>query len=342
MKNKIDNDKQEDGIIDLALRPSHWDEYVGQKKIKKNLKTILDAAKKRGEVSDHILLYGQAGLGKTTLAYLIAREMSANLKITSGPALEKMGDLAAILSNLEKGDVLFIDEAHRLNRAIEEVLYPALENRKLHLIVGKGPGARTLAIDLPPFTLIAATTRANLLSGPLRSRFGATFKLDYYEIPDIEAILKRSAKLLNLEIDPVALNIIARASRFTPRTANRLLRRVRDFADVNDATVVTEDIAKKTLEMLEVDSLGLEPTDRQLLLTIIEKFKGGPVGIQTLSAALNDDSGIIEDVYEPYLMSIGLLVRTPAGRMVTPEAYKHLGINPALSEKYGTRNPKRR
>jgi Holliday junction DNA helicase RuvB len=326
MKNKIDNNKQEDGIIDLALRPSHWDEYVGQKKIKKNLKTILDAAKKRGEVSDHLLLYGQAGLGKTTLAYLIAREMSANLKITSGPALEKMGDLAAILSNLEKGDVLFIDEAHRLNRAIEEVLYPALENRKLHLIVGKGPGARTLAIDLPPFTLIAATTRANLLSGPLRSRFGATFKLDYYEIPDIEAILKRSAKLLNLEIDPVALNIIARASRFTPRTANRLLRRVRDFADVNDATVVTEDIAKQTLEMLEVDSLGLEPTDRQLLLTIIEKFKGGPVGIQTLSAALNDDSGIIEDVYEPYLMSIGLLVRTPAGRMVTPEAYKHLGV----------------
>ncbi len=318
--------KKEDEVIDLALRPSSWNDYVGQHKIKKNLKTILDAAKKREEVSDHLLLYGQAGLGKTTLAYLIAREMAANLKITSGPALEKMGDLAAILSNLEKGDVLFIDEAHRLNRAIEEVLYPALENRKLHLIVGKGAGARTLSIDLPPFTLIAATTRANLLSGPLRSRFGATFKLDYYEIPDIEAIVSRSAKLLNLEIDPVALNVIARASRFTLRTANRLLRRVRDFADVNDAATVTEDIAKQTLEMLEVDNLGLEPTDRQLLLTIIEKFKGGPVGIQTLSAALNDDSGIIEDVYEPYLMSVGLLVRTPAGRVATPEAYKHLGV----------------
>ena len=325
--------KKEDEVIDLALRPSHWDDYVGQRKIKKHLKTILDAAKKRGEVSDHLLLYGQAGLGKTTLAYLIAKEMDANLKITSGPALEKMGDLAAILSNLEKGDVLFIDEAHRLNHMIEEVLYPALENRKLHLIVGKGAGARTLAIDLPPFTLIAATTRANLLSGPLRSRFGATFKLDYYEIPDIETIVQRSAKLLNLEIEPIALNMIAKASRFTPRTANRLLRRVRDFADVNEAAKVTEDIAKQTLEMLEVDNLGLEPTDRQLLLTIIEKFKGGPVGIQTLSAALNDDSGIIEDVYEPYLMSVGLLVRTPGGRMVTPEAYKHLGIkNPKEGE----------
>jgi holliday junction DNA helicase RuvB len=325
MNTKKNTDKKNDEVVDLALRPCVWEEYVGQHKIKINLKTILDAAKKRGEVSDHLLFYGQAGLGKTTLAYLVAKEMSSNLKITSGPALEKMGDLASILSNLEKGDLLFIDEAHRLNRSIEEVLYPALENRKLHLVVGKGVGARTLTIDLPPFTLVAATTQANLLSGPLRSRFGASFKLDYYKVPDIEAIIKRSAKLLNLDIDDKALKIIAEASRFTPRTANRLLRRARDFADVNDISKINEDIAKQTLEMLEVDNLGLEPTDRELLSVIIEKFKGGPVGIQTLSAALNDNSGIIEEVYEPYLMSIGLLSRTPAGRVVTLKAYEHLG-----------------
>lgn len=323
---KIFNKKEEDVIVDLALRPTAWQDYVGQDKAKKNLKVILDASKKRGESSDHLLFYGQAGLGKTTLAYLVAKEMNANLKVTSGPALEKTGDLAAILTNLEKGDILFIDEAHRLNRMIEEVLYPALESRKLHLIVGKGPGARTLSIDLPPFTLVAATTRANLLSGPLRSRFGATFKLDYYEPVDIEAIVRRSAKLLNLKIDDKAIVVIAAAARFTPRTANRLLRRVRDYAEVNNLGVVDEAAAKNTLEMLEVDNLGLEPTDRQLLSIIIEKFHGGPVGIQTLAAALSDDQGIIEEVYEPYLMKIGLLNRTPAGRMATPEAYQHLGI----------------
>jgi len=321
--------KEEDTHIDLALRPSNWQDYIGQEKIKKNLRVILDAATKRGESCDHLLLYGQAGLGKTTLAYLVAKEMNANLKITSGPTLEKMGDLAAILSNLEKGDVLFIDEAHRLNHQIEEVLYPALENRKLHLIIGKGPGARTFSLDLPPFTLIAATTRANLLSGPLRSRFGASFKLDYYTVPDIEAILERSAKLLGVSAEPAALKAIAKASRFTPRTANRLLKRSRDYSEVNDLGAITEDAAKKTLEMLEVDHLGLEPTDRQLLVTIIEKFHGGPVGIQTLAAALNDDRGIIEDVYEPYLMSIGLLNRTPAGRRVTAEGYQHLGYKMA-------------
>lgn len=316
---------EEDTHIDLALRPTAWSDYVGQEKVKKNLRVILDASMKRGEPCDHLLFYGQAGLGKTTLAHLVAREMSASVKVTSGPTLEKMGDLAAILSNLEKGEILFIDEAHRLNRQIEEVLYPALESRKLHLVVGKGPGARTLSLDLPPFTLIAATTRANLLSGPLRSRFGASFKLDYYDVSDIEAIIKRSARLLGVKITDGAVSMIARASRFTPRAANRLLKRVRDYSDVNNLEVIDEEAAKATLGMLEIDHLGLEPTDRQLLSAIIEKFHGGPVGIQTLAAALNDDRGIIEDVYEPYLMSIGLLNRTPAGRLVTPEAYRHLG-----------------
>ncbi len=323
---KVIAKNEEDVNIDLALRPTRWEEYVGQEKAKKNLRVILDAAKKRRESSDHLLFYGQAGLGKTTLAYLVAKEMDANLKVTSGPALEKAGDLAAILTNLEKGDILFIDEAHRLNRMIEEVLYPALESRKLHLIVGKGPSARSLSLDLPPFTLIAATTRANLLSGPLRSRFGASFKLDYYETADIGAIVRRSAKLLGMKIDEPAVFLIAQSSRFTPRSANRLLKRVRDYAEVNNIKLINEETARKTLEMLEIDNLGLEPTDRQLLSIIIEKFHGGPVGVQTLAAALSDDRGIIEDVYEPYLMKIGLLVRTPAGRLVTPAAYKHLGF----------------
>ncbi|MDP1718930.1 MAG: Holliday junction branch migration DNA helicase RuvB [bacterium] len=314
--------------IDSILRPSSWADYVGQEKTKNNLHVILEAAKKRGEACDHLLFYGQAGLGKTTLAHLVAKELGANIKITSGPALEKMGDLAAVLTNLEKNDVLFIDEAHRLNKSIEEVLYPAMEARKLHLIVGKGPAARMLSLDLPAFTLIAATTRPSLLSGPLRSRFGASFKLDYYETPDIEAIIKRSAKVLNLEIAPEAVRVIAGASRFTPRVANRLLKRARDYSEVHSAGAIDADVANKTLEMLEVDKLGLEPQDRRLLETIIKKFKGGPVGAATLAAALNDDRGNVEDVYEPYLMSIGLLARTPSGRVVTADAYKHLGIAP--------------
>lgn len=322
---KIISKPDENSHIDLALRPTTWADYVGQEKVKKNLLIILEAAKKRSESCDHLLFYGQAGLGKTTLANLVSKEMGAHMKITSGPTLEKMGDLAAILSNLEKGEVLFIDEAHRLNHQIEEVLYPALESRKLHLVVGKGPGARTFSLDLPPFTLIAATTRANLLSGPLRSRFGASFKLDYYTNEDIGTIIKRSAKLLNIDIDSEAIVILARASRFTPRVANRLLKRVRDYVEVNNVQKVDVAAAKATMEMLEIDDLGLEPTDRQLLRAIIEKFHGGPVGIQTLAAALNDDRGIIEDVYEPYLMSIGLLNRTPAGRRVTAAGYKHLG-----------------
>ncbi len=322
---KENGDPIDDRAIDLILRPGSWDEYVGQEKVKKNLKVILQAAMQRGESCDHLLFFGQAGLGKTTLANLVARELGANLKITSGPAIEKMGDLAAVLTNLSKGDVLFVDEIHRLNRLIEEVLYPAMESRKLHLIVGKGPGARTVTLDLPPFTLIAATTRPNLISAPLRSRFGATFKLDYYEQPDIEQIVKRSAKMLDLKITDEALQIIAQASRFTPRTANRLLRRVRDYAQVHDQEIVDEASAKGTLEMLEIDHLGLEPHDRRILEVLIDKFHGGPVGLSTLAAAFNEDKGTIEDVYEPYLMSIGLIVRTPAGRRATEKAYEHLG-----------------
>ncbi len=314
----------DDIAVDLILRPSTWDDYVGQEKAKRNLKIILEAALKRGESCDHLLFHGQAGLGKTTLAHLVAKELGGTLKITSGPALEKMADLAAVLTNLNKGDVLFIDEVHRLNHLIEEVLYPAMETRKLHLIVGKGPAARTLSLDLPPFTIIAATTRPNLLSAPLRSRFGATFKLDYYDISDIEAIVLRSAKLLNLGVDKSAVGLIARASRYTPRVANRLLRRARDYAQVHGTGIVDESIANKTLDLLEIDELGLDPHDRKILEIIIDKYHGGPVGVASLAAALNEDKGIIEDVYEPYLMSIGLLTRTPGGRKVTLDAYTHL------------------
>jgi len=312
--------------IDTILRPVDWDDYVGQAKIKRNLKIILSAAKKRNEACDHLLFYGQAGLGKTTLAYLTAKYMGFNLKTTSGPALEKMGDLAAVLSNLEDREVLFIDEAHRLNKSIEEVLYPAMESRKLHLIIGKGPGARTVALDLPPFTIIAATTRPHLLSGPLRSRFGASFKLDFYELEDIEAILKRSAELLGLKIDSDAISVLGKAARFTPRVANRLLKRVRDYAEVSDFKMVNADVVRKTLDLLEIDERGLEPMDRRLLETIIQKFRGGPVGLNSLAASLNDDTGNIEEVYEPYLLSIGFLQRTASGRLATIPAYQHLQI----------------
>ncbi|PIR88579.1 MAG: Holliday junction branch migration DNA helicase RuvB [Candidatus Harrisonbacteria bacterium CG10_big_fil_rev_8_21_14_0_10_44_23] len=313
-----------DQAVDQVLRPQNWDDYVGQAKVKQNLRIIIDAAKKREESCDHLLFFGQAGLGKTTLANLVAGELGANLKTTSGPALEKMGDLAAVLTNLNKGDVLFIDEVHRLNRMIEEVLYPAMEMRKLHLIVGKGPGARTLSLDLPPFTLVAATTRPNLLSSPLRSRFGASFKLDYYQTQDIEDILKRNAKLLNLNVDEKAISLIAKASRATPRVANRLLRRVRDYAQVHNHDPITEEAAKKTLELLEVDELGLDPHDRRVLEVIAQKFNYGPVGLGSLAAALNEDKSILEDVYEPYLISIGMLMRTPAGRRITEDAIEHL------------------
>jgi len=318
---------KEDITVDQALRPLRWEEYFGQDKIKKNLRIIIEAAQKRSEAMDHILLCGQAGLGKTTLAYLVGKEMGANVKTTSGPALEKLGDMAAILSNLEAGEVLFIDEAHRINRLIEEVLYPAMESRKLHLIVGKGPTARSFSIDLPPFTLIAATTRENLLSQPLRSRFGAIFRLDYYGLEDIKAILKRSAEILGVKMSPEAVEILSKASRATPRVVNRLLRRARDYSEVHGVPVVDDKIARKTLEFLDIDEAGLEPQDKRLLEVIINKFGGGPVGVGTLAAALNEDRGAIEDIYEPYLMTLGFLKRTSSGRLALPAAYEHLGLN---------------
>lgn len=326
MQTKPPKIAQEDPSLELTLRPSNWNDYIGQEKVKTNLKMIIEAARQRGENCDHILFYGQAGLGKTTLAYIIGKEMQVNVKATSGPALEKAGDVAAILTNLEPHEILFIDEAHRINKLIEEVLYPALESRKLHLIVGKGPSARTLTLDLPPFTVIAATTKANLLSGPLRSRFGATFRLDYYNVEDIEKIIKRSASLLKTEITPEATKKLAKASRFTPRVANRLLKRSRDYAQIHQNKIIDETAVKNTLEMLEIDDLGLEYADRQLLEIIIKKFNGGPVGLKALAASMNEEMGTIEDVYEPFLMSLGLLQRTSIGRVAHETAYKHLKI----------------
>ncbi len=326
MSENNSNFAKEDITIDQALRPLRWEEYFGQDKIKNNLKIIIEAALKRKEPMDHVLFCGQAGLGKTTLAYLVGKELGANVKTTSGPALEKLGDMAAILSNLEPGEVLFIDEVHRINRLIEEVLYPAMESRKLHLVVGKGPTARSFSIDLPPFTLVAATTRENLLSQPLRSRFGAIFRLDYYNLDNIKAILKRSAEILGTKITPEAIEILSKASRATPRVVNRLLKRARDYSEVHAQAVIDEKVAKKTLEMIDIDEAGLEPQDKRLLEIIIEKFGGGPVGLGTLAAALNEDKGAIEDIYEPYLMTLGFLKRTPGGRVVLPAAYEHLGI----------------
>jgi len=316
----------DDPNLDLSLRPRTWDEYIGQEKIKKNLTLIIGAAKKRGESPDHLLFYGQAGLGKTTLAYLIGKEMGAPVKTTTGPTLEKAGDIAALLSNIEPNEILFIDEAHRINKMAEEILYPALESRKLHLIVGKGSSARTFSLDIPPFTVIAATTKVSMLSGPLRSRFGATFKLDFYKNEDIEKIIKRSAKILGAGISDEAVKIIAKASRFTPRTANRLLKRARDYAEVYEDGKITEESAKRILDLLEIDSLGLEEEDRRLLEIIIKNFNGGPVGLKALSAALSEEASTIEDIYEPFLMGLGLLERTSLGRIATKEAYKHLYI----------------
>ena len=326
--NKHQNNKSaaEDQMLELTLRPRQWKDYVGQEKLKSNLKLMMEAAKQRKEVCDHILFYGQPGLGKTTLAYLLAQEMGTTIKITSGPALEKTGDVAALLTNLEPYEILFIDEAHRMNKSIEETFYPALEGRKLNLIIGKGPSARTLSLDLPPFTLIAATTKVNLLSSPLRSRFGATFKLDYYKTEDIEQIIQRSSKLLKMKITSEAVKKLATSSRFTPRTANRLLKRCRDYSQVHNKNVINEDVVEKTMQMLEIDELGLELADRYLLEIIIKKFNGGPVGLKAMGAALNEEIGTIEDVYEPFLMSVGFLHRTPAGRIVTPAGYQHLKL----------------
>lgn len=318
--------KNDDSHLDKTLRPKEWKEYVGQEHLKKNLLILLQASKKRKEPVEHVLLHGPAGLGKTTLAHLIAREMNTNIRITSGPAIERVGDLASILTNLTPGDILFIDEAHRLNKLIEEILYPAMESRTLDIVIGKGPSARTLQLELPPFTLIAATTRIGLLSSPLRSRFGATFRLNFYTEPEIQEIIKRSAKLLNIHAEPEGLSKIAMSSRSTPRIANRLLKRVRDYAEVHGTGVITKDTAEKTLRLLEIDEKGLEPGDRKLLETVIKKFRGGPVGIRSLAAASSEEEDTIEEVYEPYLLQLGFLERTSKGRMATPAAYRHLGF----------------
>lgn len=318
--------QEEDQNLDITLRPLSFNEYIGQEKVKKNLNILIEAAKQRNEPIDHILLYGGSGLGKTTLAYIIAKELKTNIKITSGPAIEKIGDLASILSNLQEGDVLFFDEAHRLNKLIEEILYPAMEEFKLDIIIGKGPSARTLQLQLPKFTLIAATTRVGMLSSPLRNRFGATYQLNFYTPKDIEQILQRSAKILRIDSKPNGLELIASRARFTPRVANRLLKRVRDYAQVKGQGIITEDIAKEALAMLEIDDMGLEPADRNILKAIIEKFDGGPVGLDSIAAATSEEKDAISDIYEPYLMQIGFMTRTPKGRIATKAAYKHLNI----------------
>lgn len=316
----------DDQVLDQALRPSRFDEYIGQERIKENLKIIIGAAQKRKEPIEHLLLHGPSGLGKTTLAYLIAKELGANIKITSGTALEKAGDVGSILTGLSDGDVLFIDEVHRLNKTIEEVIYPAMENFKLDIIIGKGNSAKTLQIDLPKFTLIAATTKISLLSAPFRSRFGVNLKLDFYKDFEIEKIIARSASLLKIAIDPEAAAIIAKSSRATPRVANRLLKRVRDFVQIKDLPAINIALANESLKMLEIDNCGLEETDRKILLTIADKFSGGPVGLKSIAAAISEEEGTIEDVYEPYLMQLGFLDRTPKGRIVTPNGLKHLGL----------------
>lgn len=313
--------------LDQTLRPSVWDEYVGQKTIKDNLKILLTAAKQRGHTPEHLLFYGPPGLGKTTLAHLIAKETGSQIRSTSGPAIEKVGDLASILTNLSPGDILFIDEIHRLNKMIEEVLYPAMESGVLDIIIGKGPSARTIELDLPSFTLIAATTRISLLSSPLRSRFsGGTFRLEFYTEDDIKKIVGRSAKILNAPIEEGAITEIAKRSRFTPRTANFLLKRCRDFAQVNEGEL-GKAAAEEALHLLGVDDLGLNNIDRSILETIIAKFGGGPVGLKTIAAALAEEEETIEEVNEPYLMQSGLLERTPRGRLATNKAYRHLGYD---------------
>jgi len=323
---KVKTFANDDKFIDSVLRPKSWPDYIGQEKIKKGLNLILTAAKKRNEPTDHLLFYGPAGLGKTTLATLVAKEMRADLKTTTGPALQKLGDLAAILSNLENQDILFIDEAHRISRPVEEMLYPAMELRKFSLVVGKGMASRVISIDLPAFTLVAATTRPNLLSNPLRSRFGAIFRFDYYNLDEIKTIIERSANLMKIKLSSDAILILAKASRFTPRVANRLLKRARDFSEVNDLKTIDTDVALETLKLLEVDSLGLESCERCLLEAIIKKFNNRPVGVNTLAAVLSEERGTIEEIYEPYLMKIGFLQRTPLGRIVTEAAYKHLNL----------------
>jgi len=318
--------REEDTEIEYSLRPRRISEYIGQSKIKDSLSVFIEAARGRGDSLDHVLLFGPPGLGKTTLAHIIANEMNVSIRVTSGPAIERPGDLAAILTNLSQGDVLFIDEIHRLNRSVEEILYPAMEDYALDIIIGKGPSARSLRIDLPRFTLIGATTRAGLLTSPLRDRFGVICRLEFYDTAELREIISRAARILDVEINGDGAVEIARRSRGTPRVANRLLKRVRDYAQVRAEGKITREVAEEGLSMLEVDRLGLDLTDRRLLLTMIEKFGGGPVGLDTISAATSEETETIEDVYEPYLLQLGFINRTPRGRTVTPLAYRHLGI----------------
>ena len=319
---------EEDKKIEGTLRPQYLKDYIGQEKIKSTLKIFIDAAKSRGEALDHVLFYGPPGLGKTTLCGIIANEMGVNLKVTSGP-IEKPGEMAAILNNLQEGDVLFVDEIHRLNRQVEEVLYPAMEDFAIDIMLGKDSSARSIRLDLPKFTLVGATTRVGLLTAPLRDRFGVIQRLEFYTPEELCVIVKRSAKVLGVEIDEEGAFEIARRSRGTPRLANRLLKRVRDFAQVKYDGVITRHVADFALDILDVDKLGLDNNDRTLLLTLIQKFSGGPVGLETLAASIGEDSGTLEDVYEPYLLMNGLIMRTPRGRMATDLAYKHLGLDAA-------------
>ncbi|MBZ2173977.1 Holliday junction branch migration DNA helicase RuvB [Schnuerera sp. xch1] len=318
--------QEEDISNEVTLRPKWIDEYIGQDKVKEKLRIFITAAKERKEPLDHVLLFGPPGLGKTTLAHIIANEMGVNARITSGPAIEKPGDLASILTNLGEEDVLFIDEIHRLNRSVEEILYPAMEDYALDIIIGKGPSARSVRLDLSKFTLIGATTRAGLLTSPLRDRFGVMLNLELYDNDNLQKIIKRSASILNIKIDDEGAMEIAKRSRGTPRIANRLLKRVRDYAQVKEDGIITYDVAKKGLRILDIDNLGLDDVDRKLILTMIENFNGGPVGIDTLSAATGEERNTIEDVYEPYLLQISFLNRTPRGRVVTKKAYDHFKI----------------
>ena len=312
--------------MEITLRPKRFVEYIGQERLKANLKLAIDAAKIRNEPIDHVLLYGPPGLGKTTMASVIANEMGANIRVTAGPAIERAGDLASILTNLQDGDVLFIDEIHRLSRTVEEVLYGAMEDFKLDIVIGKGPGARIVRIDLPKFTIIGATTRTGALAAPLRDRFGIIHRLDFYTPEQVQQIIMRTASILNVTIHDEAAKSLATRARLTPRIANRLLKRVRDYADVNGDGIIDISTAKKSLALLEIDELGLDPADRALLLAIIENYDGGPVGVETLAAITGDERSTIEDFYEPYLLQIGFLERTPRGRKVTPKAYRHLKI----------------
>jgi len=320
-----DDPTDEEEQLEITLRPKDFGSYIGQTRLKTNLKLAIDAAKKRGEPIDHVLLYGPPGLGKTTMATVIANEMGASIRVTSGPAVERAGDLASLLTNLQNGDILFIDEIHRLNRTVEEVLYSAMEDFKLDIMLGKGPSARSLRLDLPKFTIIGATTRTGNLSAPLRDRFGMIHRLEFYAPSEISKIIRRSADILKVKIDTPAADELAKRARLTPRIANRLLKRVRDYADVNGDGIIDTKIAHSALDLLEIDGLGLDPADRLLLAKIIDHFNGGPVGVETLAAITGDERTTIEDFYEPYLMQIGLLERTPRGRKATPSAYKHMG-----------------